>query len=308
MRFLMPRDLISIFDLTKIDLERLIERSFRLKELKKKSKVIKTLKGKSIGMVFEHLSTRTRISFEVGITELGGNPLYINPGDMQLGRGETIADTARVVSSYLDGVIIRTYDHERLNEFARFSSVPIINALTNLEHPCQIISDLFTLKENGVDIEQIKLAYIGDGNNIANTLIGAAGIMGFKLSIATPKGFEPDKHLITRARNNYNGKIEITNDPKLAARDADVLYTDVWISMGQKKERNKISRIFKPFQINKKLLSFAKPKVLVMHCLPAHRGNEITDEVIDGPNSIVFEQASNRLTVGKAIIEKFVGA
>lgn len=303
----MPRDLISIFDLTKIEIERLIERSFKLKDLKKKTKALNTLKGKSVGMIFEHLSTRTRISFEVGITELGGNSLYINPGDMQLGRGETIADTARVVSSYLDGVIIRTYDHERLSEFARFSSVPVINALTNLEHPCQIISDLFTLKENGVDIEGMKIAYIGDGNNVANTLVAVAGIMGFKLSIATPKGFEPDKYFITKARNSYNGEIEVTNDPRVAARDADVLYTDVWISMGQKKERNKISQIFKPFQINKKALSFAKPDVLVMHCLPAHRGNEITDEVIDGPNSIVFEQASNRLTVGKAILEKFIG-
>ncbi|MDA2920640.1 ornithine carbamoyltransferase [Desulfobacterota bacterium AH_259_B03_O07] len=299
----MPRSLLSIFDLDKKDIEKLINRSFKLRTLKKSGKSINTLKRKSVGMIFEKLSTRTRISFEVGINELGGQALYTNPADMQLGRGETIADTARVMSSYLDGVIIRTYDHERIIEFERNATVPIINALTNIEHPCQIISDLFTLKDKGLDLERMKLAYIGDGNNVANTLIGAAGIMGFQISVSTPKGFEPDKNVLKEAKNLKNGKIQISNNPKQAVKNADVLYTDVWISMGQENDSRKKEQIFKPYQINRALLSKARPKALVMHCLPAHRGKEISDEVVDGPNSIVFEQAANRLIVGKAILE-----
>jgi ornithine carbamoyltransferase len=218
-----------------------------------------------------------------------------------------VADTARVISSYLDGVIVRTFDHERVNEFAINSSIPVINALTNLEHPCQIISDLFTLKDKGLDIEKMKLAYIGDGNNVANTLIGAAAIIGFHVSIATPEGYEPNKNIVRSAKSLKNGIIEIANNPKVAIEGADVLYTDVWISMGQEKERRKISALFKPFQMNKELICSAKPNALVMHCLPAHRGEEITDEVVDGPRSIVFEQAANRLIVGQAILEKCVG-
>lgn len=299
----MPRSLLSIFDLEKQEIERIIDRAFKLRKLKKGGKSIHTLKGKAVGMIFEKLSTRTRISFEVGIIQLGGYALYINPSDLQLGRGESVADTAKVISSYLDGVIIRTFDHERVNEFAINSSIPIINALTNLEHPCQIISDLFTLTDNGLDIEKMKLAYVGDGNNVANTLIGAAGIIGFHVSIATPTGYEPNQNIIRKANSLKSGKIEISNNPKAAIEGADVLYTDVWISMGQEKERRKISMLFKPFQVNEDLISSAKPNAFVMHCLPAHRGEEITDEVVDGPRSIVFEQAANRLIVGQAILE-----
>jgi ornithine carbamoyltransferase len=303
----MPRNLLSIFDLDKKEIEKLIKRAFKLRAIKKRGKRISTLKDKAVGMIFEKLSTRTRISFEVGINELGGHALYINPGDMQLGRGETIADTARVISSYLDGVIIRTYDHERINEYAINSSIPVINALTNIEHPCQVITDIFTLIDKGLDIEKIKLAYIGDGNNIANTLIGASSIMGFHISIATPEGYEPDQGVLKKAKSHKNGKIEISNDPKEAAKNADVIYTDVWTSMGKENESKKRANIFKPFQINNKLLSLARPDAFVMHCLPAHRGQEISDRVVDGPNSIVFEQAANRLVVGKAILEKFIG-
>jgi len=303
----MSKNLLSIFDLEKKDLEQIIERAFKLRDLKKSGKTINTLKGKAVGMIFEKLSTRTRISFEVGVSQLGGQALYMNPTDLQLGRGESVADTARVISSYLDCVIIRTFDHEIVNEFAINSSIPVINALTNLEHPCQIITDLFTLKDKGLDIEKMKLAYIGDGNNVANTLIGASAILGFYVSVATPKGYEPNENIVKTAKGLRNGRIEISNNPRAAIEDADVLYTDVWISMGQEKERRKIAMLFKPFQINKDLVCSAKPKALVMHCLPAHRGEEITDEVLDGPQSIVFEQAANRLLVGQAILEKCIG-
>ena len=302
----MPRHFLSIFDLDRSEIESLIENSIKFKDPSVKSKYQNTLEGKVVGMLFEKLSTRTRVSFEAGIKQLGGDAIFMNTRDMQIGRGEALSDTARVLSSYLDGVIMRTFEQSRLLEFSKNSSVPVINALTDSEHPCQIISDLFTIKEKGLKLREIKIAYVGDGNNIANTLIGAAGILGFRIEIATPVGYEPDIKFIRDARKLNNGEINITNDPKKASKDADVLYTDVWVSMGQENETSKRLEVFKPYQINKELLAIASPKVLVMHCLPAHRGKEISEDVIDGPNSVIFEQAKNRLITGKAILEKFI--
>lgn len=299
----MSKNLLSIFDLKKNEINAIIKRTHKLKKEKKSGVESTNLKGKSIGLLFEKLSTRTRISFEVAINDLGANAIYLNPRDMQLGRGETISDTAKVLSRYLDGVIIRTYGQERIDEFADSSSIPVINALTDLGHPTQIIADLFSIEENGIDIESFKLAFIGDGNNIANSFIAAAGIMGFDLSVAVPKGYEPSSEIVKKSQENSSSEIEITNDPESAVKGADVIYTDVWVSMGQENKSDGKTNVFQPFQVNNKLVSKANDNAIVLHCLPAHEGEEITKDVFNNFNSVIFEQAENKLHAGKAVLE-----
>ena len=296
----MRRHLLSVFDLEKDDILRMIERAGELKNLKKRGESPSSLEGRSVGLLFEKQSTRTRLSFEAGLFDLGAHPIYMNPADTQLGRGETVADTARVVSSYLDGMIIRTYEQEKLEELAENSSVAVINALTDLEHPTQIISDLFSVYECGIDPENFKLAFLGDGNNVANSFVAASAVMGFDLAVAVPEGHEPDAEILSRAHGFGNSKIKVAHDPESAIRDADVVYTDVWVSMG---EDGKGTEAFRPFQVNSELLFRCGKDPVVMHCLPAHRGEEITGEVMDGPQCAAFTQAENKLHAGKAVLE-----
>jgi ornithine carbamoyltransferase len=257
----------------------------------------------SVGLIFFKASTRTRISFEVGVHQLGAQPIYIKPEDSQMGRGESIADTARVFSRYLHGVVIRTFEHSLIEEFARHASIPVINGLTDTHHPCQALADAMTIFERKGAFKGVKVVYVGDGNNVANSLIEISARLGMDLTVACPKGYEPDEGILKAAKKEHKG-IRIMNDPVKAAKGADVLYTDVWVSMGDNKvNAARKKQALKKFQINDKLLEAAAPDAIVLHCLPAHRGREITDEVMDGPQSAVFDQAENRLHTQKAVME-----
>jgi len=300
----MKRDFLALWDFESAEIEKLLARAGELKSGRDKS--LCPLIGRSIGLLFEKASTRTRVSFETAIYQLGANSIYMNPNEIQLNRGETIADTAKVLSTYLDGVIIRTFGHERIEEFAANCSVPVVNGLTDKHHPCQVLADLLTIQEKKGRLRGIKLAYIGDGNNVANSLIEAASKMGINLSLACPEGYEPDPLIFERAQAQAKSEIIILREPREAAGGADVIYTDVWVSMGEEKKSEEKKKRFKDFRINEKLLLCAKPDAIVMHCLPAHRGEEITSEVMDGPRSVVFEQAGNRLHTGKALLEKIL--
>lgn len=294
----MKRDYLRVFDLNGDEFISLINRAI---ELKSGIDFLKCpLIGKSIGMIFEKPSTRTRVSFEVAIYQLGAHPVYLSPKELQLSRGETIKDTAQVLSRYLNGIVIRTFSHKTIEEFARWATVPVINALTDEHHPCQAMADMMTILEKKGKLQGIKIAYIGDGNNVANSLIEASALTQAKLSIATPSGCEPLKEVIERAKSFT--EIELFHEPEKAIKDADVIYTDVWLSMGEEGNIEKKNK-FEGFQINTELLKKAKPDAIVMHCLPAHRGEEITDEVIDGPQSVVLDQAENRLHTEKALLE-----
>ena len=297
----MKRDLLTLFDLSPGEVRRLLKRAAELKSGKDANKC--PLIGKSVGLLFEKSSTRTRVSLEVGIYQLGGQAIYMNPKEIQIGRGETIHDTAKVLSKYLDAVVIRTYSHETLAEFASYSSIPVINGLSDLHHPCQALGDLMTIGEKKGRLKGIRIAYIGDGNNVANSLIEAAAMTGMDLSVACPKGYEPDSVVVEKAMTSAKGVISVVNDPKRAVGRADVIYTDVWISMGQEKEAAKKKERFRNYQVNRQLLSHAAEDAIVMHCMPAHRGEEIAGEIIDGPRSVVFDQAENRLHTQKAILE-----
>jgi ornithine carbamoyltransferase len=297
----MKRDFLTIWDLSSKEISLLLKRAMELKSGRDVNKC--PLIGKSVGLLFEKASTRTRVSFEVGIYQLGAQAIYMSTKEIQIGRGETIHDTAKVLSRYLDAIVIRTFSHNTLVEFASYSSIPVINGLSDLHHPCQALGDLMTILEKKGRLQGIKLAYIGDGNNVANSLIEAASKMGINLTIACPKGYEPDPNVLEKTSKSKDSKIIILKDPKEAMYKADVVYTDVWISMGQEKEAAKKKRKFKNYQLNTNLLSYAKKDAIVLHCMPAHRGEEITDEVIDGPRSAVFDQAENRLHTQKALLE-----
>lgn len=299
----MKKDLLSIYDLERKDIDLILHRTAHLKELLGKGEIYHPLQGKTIGMIFDKSSTRTRISFEVGIYQLGGLAIFLSSRDTQLGRGETIADTARIISRYLSGVVIRTYDQEIVEEFAENATIPVINGLTDLLHPCQILSDLFTIVEKLGGYEGTKIAYIGDGNNIANSWITAAVRLPLHLSLACPEGYDPNGNILKEGMEQAAGRITLHRDPIAAVRDVNVVYTDVWTSMGQESEKETRTKAFAGYQVNKELLSHAGKDVMVMHCLPAHRGEEITSEVIDGIQSVIIDQAENRLHVQKAVLE-----
>ncbi len=299
----MPRHLLRLCQLSEQDLENILTLARVIKDKTKRGVPHRTLEGKVLAMIFEKASTRTRISFEVGMYQLGGTALYLEAHTTQLGRGESIADTARVLSRYVDGVMIRAYSHRSVEEFAANSSVPVINGLTDRFHPCQILGDLLTIQEKLGDPRQVKVAYVGDGNNVANSWIEAARLLGFELVLACPEGYEPDQELMTQPGPN----VGLVRDPREAVRGARVIYTDVWVSMGQEQQEQQRKRAFAAYQVNEALLSHAGTQPIVMHCLPAHRGLEITDGVMDGPNSVVFDQAENRLHVQKAVMELLMG-
>ncbi len=294
----MKKDFLKLTDLTKLEVLELLKKAAEFKNFKAEGTPHQPLKGKSLGMVFNKNSTRTRISFEVGMFELGGHSLFLTPDQMQLGRGETIADSARVLSRYLDGILIRTFDFNEVAEFAKHASIPVINGLTDLNHPVQVLSDLFTIQEKLSRIDGIKIAYVGDGNNVTYSWVCAATMFDLKLSIGCPVSCKPKLH----KGFNITDSVDITEDPIAAVKDADIIYTDVWVSMGQEEAPEKIS-LLKPYQINQSLVEAAKKDVLVMHCLPAHREMEITSEVLEGNHSIVFDQAENRLHLQKALLE-----
>ncbi|HON57450.1 MAG TPA: ornithine carbamoyltransferase, partial [bacterium] len=277
----------------------------------KKGEEFLPLKGKTLAMIFEKPSTRTRVSFEVGMFQLGGHALYLNANDIQLRRGETIGDTAKTLSRYVDAIVIRTFDHNNVIDLAFQADVPVINALSDLLHPCQALADIYTLFEHRGQLQGLKIAYIGDGNNVAHSLMYGAAKVGIDISLACPKGYYPNQYITEKAMEDAKhskSKIVITEDPYEAVKNADVIYTDVWASMGQEKEAADRKKIFMPYQVNKKLVDASKKDVLIMHCLPAHRGEEITDEVIDGPNSVVFDEAENRLHVQKSLLYLLITA
>lgn len=296
----MKKDFLTLKDYSKEEIEYLLDLSGKIK--KDKNSYSKVLEGKNIAMLFDKHSTRTRLSFEVGINQLGGNSIYLDSKNLQISRGETYQDTAKIFSRYLDGVIIRTYRQEIVDIFAKYGTIPVINGLTDIYHPCQILADMLTLKELGLLNKDLKFIYIGDSNNVTNSLIIGFSKLGIDITIGCPEKYSPPEEIIEYARNQKEGsKLNLVHDPVKAVSDADVVYTDVWLSMGDEINKQKLTDL-KSYQVNYKLLKYAKEEVKVMHCLPAHRGQEITSEVLDGKNSIVLQQAENRLHAQKALL------
>jgi len=297
-------NLISISDLTREDIYRLLDSAEAFRAGRGKGS--RLLEGKSLAMIFEKPSTRTRVSLEVACEELGGHPLSLSSAELQLGRGETIADTARVLSRYVHGITARVYSHSTVEQLAKHASVPVINALSDWEHPLQILADLMTMRQRFGRLEGLVMAWVGDGNNVCNSLLLASAIMGMQMSVASPQGYEPDPRILERAQR-LGGKPRLVVEPKEAAAGADVVITDTWISMGDEGEEAERLRVFGRYQVNRELMRLAKERAIAMHCLPAHRGQEITDEVMDGPQSAVFDEAENRLHASKAVLAWLLG-
>ena len=304
----MKRDLLSFADLTRADVDRLFAVAGRLKADLRAGRRHQELAQKTLALIFHKPSLRTRLSFEVAMTQLGGSSVFITDREIGIGSREPVQDVARVLSGYVDGIMIRTFDHQLAVGLARHATVPVVNGLTDWLHPCQILADLFTLHERGLDLDRIVVTYIGDGNNVANSWIEAAGLFGLTFRIACPEGYDPDRNLVAQIESAGRGQVEIHRDPREAASGADVLYTDVWASMGQEAEREKRLPIFRGYQINADLIARARRGAVVLHCLPAHRGEEITEDAIEGPQSAVFDQAENRLHLQKAILFELMGA
>jgi len=302
---LVGRDMLCLQDYTREEIETILKTAETMKIWKKIGTPHRVLEGKTVGMIFQKPSTRTRVSFEVGIYQLGGLGLYFGANDLQLRRGETISDTARVLSRYVDGIVARVYAHKDVEDLAKYGDVPVINALSDFSHPCQALADFQTIIEKKGRVQGLKVVYVGDGNNVAHSLMIAGTKLGANVVVATPEGYEPDEKVIKWAEENAaasGGSFELLHDPVQAVKDADVIYTDVWASMGQEAEAEERRKIFKPFQVNKELVKHAKPDFIFMHCLPAHRGEEVTADVIDGPNSVVWDEAENRLHAQKALM------
>ena len=300
------KDLLSIHDLTVDEVQEILELAAELKAKQKAGVPHKILSGKTLGMIFEKSSTRTRVSFEAGIFQLGGTALFLSNRDLQLGRGEPVKDTARVLSRYLDGIMIRTFGHDRVIEFAKYADVPVINGLTDLLHPCQVLTDLLTIREHkGKNFRNLKMAYVGDGNNMTNSYLYGAAKVGMTLSVATPAGYKPNTEVFNNALKDSEktgAKLSWTENPSEAVADADIIATDTWASMGQESEHDERKKIFAPYQVNKELLKYADKKAIVLHCLPAYRGEEITEEVFENNASVIFDEAENRLHTQKAIM------
>lgn len=299
------KHLITLKDITTDEFNDILKLAIQLKDENKKGIVHHHLKGKTLGMIFSKSSTRTRVSFEVGMYQLGGHALFLSSNDIQLGRGETIYDTANVLSRYLDGIMIRTYKQSDVEDLAKYGSIPIINALTDLTHPCQALADFLTIYEEKKKLEGLKLTYVGDGNNVTHSLLYAAALSGMNMSVATPKGFECDEAVVEAAvsmAKKTGAKLEFLNDPEAAVKNADAVYTDTWVSMGQESEKEEKVKKFAGFEVNEKLMSHANEDAIFLHCLPAYRGYEVSEGVIDGKWSRVFDEAENRLHVQKAVM------
>ncbi len=302
----MKRDFLHITDFSTEEIIDTFKLAAKIKSYMKEGKDYLPLKGKTMAMIFAKPSARTRVSFETGMIQLGGHAIFLGPNDIGIGKREAIKDIAMVISRYDDIIMARLFGHAHILELAEYSSVPVINGLTDLNHPCQVMADIFTVLEHRGNLDNLKVAFVGDGNNVANSWINLAARLPMHFVLASPGGYDPDPVILENARNTKLSTIEIVHNPADAVKNADVIYTDVWASMGQEAEKEKRMKDFMPFQVNAELMSHAKPDVKVMHCLPAHRGDEITDEVIDSSNSIVFDEAENRMHVQKAIILKLM--